>query len=147
MTFALSVNCLVPLIRTNTVSAQAVHAQKPASAGHQQWEYTVIDRGRGFKETDGVYKANYWEAWLQDGAELPSPVDMTKKLTQLGQEGWELVEVVPLSNYASVSLGGQTSTVKCLGTVCGNPTGASLSGYSMGGATDHEQWIFKRPKL
>jgi hypothetical protein len=152
---ALSANCLAPLIKETVVNAQAVHPQRSTPAGRQQWEYTVLSVQRSIDTKDGDAVAGDWTVWYQDTTKLPPPVEIMKKLTQLGQEGWELVGVEPMSEYGTSSLSGETSTTSFSsssaagygGGHSSSPTAASLTGFSMGGTTSAERWIFKRPKL
>ena len=68
----------------------------------QKWEYKVIIRQRNF----GLFSNCQWD------------IDIQELLPQLGEEGWELVNVVPES---------------------------SAWGENNAGATTEEKWIFKRP--
>lgn len=70
----------------------------------QKWEYKVVECKRKF----GLFSGCEWS------------LNMEEMLPQLGEEGWELVNVVSES---------------------------SSWGNSTAGATTEEKWIFKRPKL
>ena len=72
----------------------------------QKWEYKVLFRARGYK---GGFsnKATDWNKNIVGG------------LQSMGENGWELVSVVPRSSY----------------------TGELAAGF-----TSEESWIFKRPK-
>jgi hypothetical protein len=61
------------------------HAQLSRSApARQAWEYkTIVFAG----------KAGNWQAWAEDGKDLPTPVNGTAKRAELGAQGWELVAV------------------------------------------------------
>jgi len=69
----------------------------------QPWEYKVLHRARGV-QAGGV---GQWDS------------NVVGQLPELGDEGWELVTVVPR---------------------------ASVGGTSSAGVTSDELWIFKRPK-
>lgn len=69
----------------------------------QKWEYKVIIRQR----QSGFFTDNNWS------------VNMCDFLPEMGEEGWELVSVLPLS---------------------------SEYGEGKAGFTSDEKWVFKRPK-
>lgn len=69
----------------------------------QKWEYKVVER----KRTYGFF------------AGLQEDINVEELLPQLGEEGWELVNVVPIS---------------------------SDYGEHRAGFTSEEKWVFKRPK-
>lgn len=69
----------------------------------QKWEYKIILRQRKF----GFFSNNEWDIEIQE------------LLPQLGDEGWELVNVVPES---------------------------STWGENNSGTTTEEKWVFKRLK-
>jgi len=73
----------------------------------QKWEYTTITRKRIWKVGIGPLESKGWEA------------DITPNIRDLGEQGWELVTVVPRSGWARADYAGFTS---------------------------EEYWIFKRPK-
>lgn len=83
----------------------------------QKWEYRIFLRTRGWEEVKGrVYmKATDWNA------------DIVPVLKEFGEEGWELVAVVPYSS------------------VCGGAPNMSWS-RDYAGLTTEEMWVFKRPK-
>ena len=143
----LALAAVKPLVSPDVaVRAQAGNVQRSShDQARQAWEYTIIKLGRSFTpEADGVYLAGDWETWRQDGNKLATPVDIVKKLSQLGGDGWELVSVNAESSNATSSLEGRTSTI-CSGALC-RPTDAQLQGASMAGASNGEVWVFKRPK-
>jgi hypothetical protein len=70
----------------------------------QAWEYKVIHRARNVQ---GGGAAGQWDSGV------------VGQLPELGEEGWELVSVVPRS---------------------------SVGGSTVAGTTSDEMWIFKRPK-
>lgn len=78
----------------------------------KKWEYAWLHRVRGIKKSGlfGEYKLRDSEEW--------EPPDIESKIKQLGNEGWELVAVVPRSSF-------------------GGEVGA--------GFTSNELWVFKRP--
>ncbi len=89
----------------------------------QKWEYKTILRTRGWHKVDK--KKAFWEAMDWD------IINMGDTLTQLGEEGWELVAVSSKSGV----LGGPAMG----GTYGGGPDYA--------GFTTEELWVFKRLKM
>lgn len=66
----------------------------------QQWEYKTIQ----------VYGPNgNWQTWWEDGKELPKPVNGARR-AELGNEGWELIAVVPLMSETYNMTGGNQGT-------------------------------------
>jgi uncharacterized Zn finger protein (UPF0148 family) len=90
----------------------------------QRWDYKLIVYNRGWHQEE---KANFMAAnnWSMFWTELE------RQLVQLGSEGWELVSVVPTSDY----LGGVQSTVG------GYPYAGDYAGF-----TTSLLWILKRPR-
>ncbi len=64
----------------------------PATA--KKWDYKAITIFRTSGETA-------WSQWFETSGDtqipLPQPVSPTKRLRELGMQGWELVSVTPLS--------------------------------------------------
>ena len=60
----------------------------------KRWEYTWLYRGRGVK-APGLFG----NVSLRDASDW-EPVYFTSKLGKLGEEGWELIAVVPRSSFA-----------------------------------------------
>ncbi len=101
------------------------------SSVRQTWEYKTILRSRGFAAgEENLQRAAEWSSWAEDKKPLPTPVDITAKLTQLGEQGWELVSVTPRSSL----LGGHESSDE----------GGVSADYA--GFTTDETWVFKRLK-
>lgn len=75
----------------------------------EKWDYKTLSRERSVKgtRTDIYVEANNWNQRIED------------QLHRLGNEGWELVTVVPRS---------------------------SLAGTHGAGFTSEELWVFKRPR-
>lgn len=69
----------------------------------EKWEYNVITTKREMR----LFAKSVWS------------VDVEAMLPELGEDGWELVSVTPISSQY----------------------GESVSGY-----TTEEKWVFKRPK-
>jgi hypothetical protein len=69
--------------------------------------------------------AGDWRQWSQDGKAIAGTVDMVKKLSVLGAQGWELVSALARSYNASEGVYGQTSTI-CASLGC-TPTNAPES--------------------
>ena len=70
----------------------------------QKWEYKIITCTR----RAGLFSDFKWDK------------DMESMLTELGEDGWELINVIPES---------------------------SDWGENISGTTTEEKWIFKRPKM
>ena len=92
----------------------------------QKWEYRTLFRTRGFTSVETGKKGLFDPQalpWME-----PTSWDQSLEiLEQLGDEGWELVAVVPRSSY----LGG-----KQLGDLS----------LDYAGFTSEELWVFKRPR-
>lgn len=71
--------------------------QRSATA-RQAWEYKTILLTRQSIDDS-------WSFWFEDDKALPQPVNPTAKRVELGNQGWELVAVVP---YAD-TVGGATT--------------------------------------
>jgi hypothetical protein len=70
----------------------------------RKWEYATIQRRRDYGGLG--QEAGDWDLQIEE------------QLTRLGDDGWELISVVP---------------------------GSSVSGDALAGLTTEELWIFKRP--
>ena len=82
----------------------------------QKWDYKIVLRSRGYKEgakSAAPLTGKDWQTHMEDDS-WQTLDDFEKYLTELGEQGWELVSVV-----AELGLGGFTNT---------------------------EKWVFKRPK-
>lgn len=78
------------------------HAQlQRGSSARQTWEYKSLYFIR--TSIDETYSS-----WSEDGKQLPPPVNGTAKRIELGNQGWELVAVVPISSIP----GGPTSEIQ-----------------------------------
>jgi hypothetical protein len=82
----------------------------------QRWEYKFLKRVRGLKAIGmlGIDAYAYPEEWKPENSNFMSQVE------KLGEEGWELIAIVPRSSY-------------------GGKMGAGFTG--------EETWAFKRPKI
>lgn len=91
----------------------------------QMWEYRSISIVRA-SQTGAPF--TIWNEVSPDGTakELPLPVNVPARAKQLGEEGWELVSIVPISN-----------------NVCG---GGATNASSCAGFTSQIMYWFKRPK-
>ena len=95
----------------------------------QKWEYKIIFRTRAWKDAargEYFHWPSEWKVWYEDAKELPSPVDMAAKLRELGMQGWELVNVVPLASVIGAEA-------------------ARMEPRDFAGYTTDEKWVFKRP--
>ncbi len=86
----------------------------------QTWEYKTLKRSRGWEKVkDRVFMAaTEWN------------IDIKKVLKDWGEEGWELVAVVPRSSIT--------------GGIERELTGGISLDFA--GFTNEELWVFKRPK-
>jgi hypothetical protein len=96
----------------------------------QKWEYLQISRSRiwgAIRPGESVHRASDWKKSIHtaDGELNIGKKDMPDLLARLGEDGWELVSISPRSSY----LGGSSAVP------------ADYAGF-----TDHEVWVFKRPK-
>ena len=88
----------------------------------QKWEYRSLIRWRGWKPYG--HKSMIYDEflWLADKW---APEDFSEKLTEWGNDGWELVAISPRSSHL-----GKTEV----------NTDAQVAGF-----TNEELWVFKRP--
>ena len=117
-----------------------------AATPNQTWEYKTLSRARAFDDSNGkTYPSSAadWGRWTEDSKELQLPVDLNRKLAQLGADGWELVTVESRSDKAIIVAEGNTS-------YCPNnkllscTVDAHLAGFSTAGVTTSDLWVFKR---
>lgn len=103
--------------KSQTTGARGVSPQGGSSSPWtgKKWEYKRVLQSRSWdRDTSGKwYKGSSWSP----------PID---QILVLGEEGWELVSVVPVSTYL------------------GNWSGADARDFA--GFTSEQLWIFKRPK-
>jgi hypothetical protein len=72
----------------------------------QRWEYKWISVARAAKT------AGDWTIWSENDNPLSTPVAIGSKIRELGDQGWELISVTPISNHAGgVDIAGFTSQV------------------------------------
>jgi hypothetical protein len=91
-----------------------------------KWEYRTISVVRAAEH--GAEWTRWFETATEGRRELPRPVDTQAKIAALGEEGWELVGVTPISS---------------------NTGGHTTQGYGssdMAGFTSQLSYFFKRPK-
>ena len=84
--------------------------QQKTAAVTQAWEYKSIVIVRSAQSN-----AN-WADWAEVSGDvvktLPLPVAIPKKAKELGEQGWELVSITPISNNAGATdLAGFTSQI------------------------------------
>jgi hypothetical protein len=84
-----------------------VHAQlQRSNSARQSWEYRWISVARVVKSNEA------WSVWAEDDKPLPGPVTITAKIKELGDQGWELVSVTPISsNSCGQDCAGFTSQI------------------------------------
>ena len=95
--------------------------QQKAAPVNQAWEYKTIGIARSAQSNAD------WSDWAEISGDaiktLPLPVSVPKKAKELGEQGWELVSITPISNNA------------------GGAGGSNLAGF-----TSQIMYWFKRPK-
>ena len=74
----------------------------------QRWEYKSISVARAAANLIG-WTVPDWSLWTEDDKPLSAPVSLGPKLKQLGDQGWELVSVIPISNHTATGTAGFTS--------------------------------------
>ena len=86
-----------------SLAGWTAHAQLQRGTGptRQSWEYKTILLSRNSINEN-------WSSWFEDDKPLPLPVNGTAKRDELGNQGWELVAVIP---YAD-TVGGATTRVQ-----------------------------------
>jgi hypothetical protein len=58
----------------------------------QTWDYKWISVARA------VQSGGAWSVWAEDDKPLQGPVTIASKIKELGDQGWELCSVTPISN-------------------------------------------------
>ena len=95
--------------------------QQKAATSNQAWEYKTIVIVRSAQSNAT------WSDWAEVSGDvvqtLSLPVAVPKKAKELGEDGWELVSITPVSNNA------------------GGAGGSDLAGF-----TSQIMYWFKRPK-
>lgn len=80
------------------------HAElQRSSSSRQTWEYKSIALTRTVIRPDFT--------WAEDGKELPGSPDMLLKARELGDQGWELVAITPLSSQTGQGYTGFTNNI------------------------------------
>jgi len=75
----------------------------------QAWEYTSLIIARG-AINNGQFSV-WYEATGENVKELSLPVSVPAKAQELGNQGWELISVTPVSNHTSTGTAGFTSQI------------------------------------
>ena len=74
------------------------HAQlSRGGPARQTWEYKTVVQTRTHQED--------WSSWLEDGKQLPLPVNGNAKRAELGSQGWELVAVATVEDSIGTAAG------------------------------------------
>ena len=82
------------------------HAQlQRSNPARQAWEYKWISVARAARSNEA------WSVWAEDDKPLTGPVTIAAKLKELGDQGWELVSVTPISNHVTPDSAGYTSQI------------------------------------
>lgn len=94
----------------------------------QKWDYKLVIRRRGTEvaKNKAYVTPSEWD------------VNMEKILPELGNDGWELIAVVPRSGFA-----GGVQGLFSPGVAPGNMGNV----VDLAGFTSEELWVFKRPRL
>jgi hypothetical protein len=77
-----------------------IQASNPAA---QAWEYKSVTLTRTIQQPNFT--------WAEDGKELPGSPNMTLKGKELGEQGWELVTITPMSSQTGDGYTGFTNTL------------------------------------
>lgn len=72
-----------------------------SNPARQTWEYKSIVVGR-------LSISEPFSSWAEDGKQLPPPIYMETKYRELGNQGWELVAVLPIAD----TVGGATTRIQ-----------------------------------
>ncbi len=86
-----------------------MYGQEQRNTGKQTWEYKSIGIYRS--ALDNSEFSDWYETSGQTGKQLPPPVSMPAKANELGDQGWELVSVTPISNRSCPDCAGFTSQI------------------------------------
>jgi hypothetical protein len=71
-----------------------------------RWEYKSVTVARAARV------AGDWTIWVEDDKPLPGPVSLLAKWRVLGEQGWEMISAIPISNHCtSTDTAGFTSQV------------------------------------
>jgi len=105
----------------------------------QKWEYKTLVRQRSWDVVPNQNRcyATRWNVLEEDTTQLPESITLIERAKQLGEEGWELVAVVPFSSV----LGGTHIEEEH----SRRPVAVSFS-QDYAGFTTEEKWVFKRPR-
>ena len=77
-----------------------------------QWEYLCLRREMVY-ETTGLLSGQLLWRWDDENKnDKNTLLSIQNRLTQLGEQGWELVSMIPVSDHDGASFAGQTSSVR-----------------------------------
>jgi hypothetical protein len=114
------------VVALSCLAAWTVHAQlQRSSPVRPTWEYKSIVLTRGIDNAA-------WTGRFEDGKAIPGPFEAILKSKELGDQGWELVSVTPISSYAHAGY----KDIK--------PSGYTTPSWA--GYTDGLVYWFKRPR-
>jgi hypothetical protein len=118
-----------------TTNVMRVSAAAPAAK--QAWEYKRI-KWLNFDVKDGQFVTS--DKWFEDGVEQKTGLELSKKFTELGSQGWELVVGIPTAD----------TYPKFFPVIVGKSFGDNYEGNVgkdiTNGTTTSVYLIFKRPK-
>ena len=114
----------------------------------QKWEYLLVFRRRGLlgvEKDQSVHRPQDWinDVWSSKGEEEWKGDRFFDLLNRLGDQGWELVSVSTLSDWA----GGVNSIAGAMSSFGGTGVGQTQGiTVDLAGFSTAEKWVFKRPK-
>jgi hypothetical protein len=87
----------------------ALYGQEQSNTVKQTWEYKSVMIVRAAMVNADF--SDWFESSGQTVKQLASPVSIPAKTKELGDQGWELVSVTPISNNLCQECGGFTSQI------------------------------------
>ena len=77
-----------------------------------QWEYLCLRREMVY-ETTGLLSGRLLWRWDDENKnDKNTLLSVQNRLNQLGEQGWELVSMIPVSDQDGASIAGRTSSVR-----------------------------------
>ena len=87
-----------------SLASWTAHAQLQKSGSQRQtWEYKAVVLNRTILHPEFT--------WMEDSKELPGAPNMVLKAKELGDQGWELVSITPLSSQTGEGYTGFTNSI------------------------------------